>query len=24
MLLDVNWAMRRTGVVAWSETFAWD
>jgi hypothetical protein len=24
MILDVNWAMRRTGVVAWSETFAWD
>jgi HK97 family phage major capsid protein len=24
MLLDINWAMRRTGVVAWSETFAWD
>jgi hypothetical protein len=24
MTLDINWAMRRTGVVAWSETFAWD
>ena len=24
MLMDVNWVMRRTGVVAWSETFAWD
>jgi HK97 family phage major capsid protein len=24
MILDINWAMRRTGVVAWSETFAWD
>jgi HK97 family phage major capsid protein len=24
MLLDINWAMRRTGVVSWSETFAWD
>jgi hypothetical protein len=24
MLLDINWAMRRTGVISWSETFAWD
>jgi hypothetical protein len=24
MVMDLNWAMRRTGVVAWSETFAWD
>jgi HK97 family phage major capsid protein len=23
MILDINWAMRRAGVVAWSESFAW-
>lgn len=23
MILDINWGMRRSGVVAWSETFSW-
>jgi hypothetical protein len=24
MLLDINWGMRRTGVVQWSDTLAWN
>ena len=24
MLLDINWGMRRTGVVAWTQTMTWN
>jgi hypothetical protein len=23
MLLDINWAMRRTGVIAWTQSVTW-
>jgi hypothetical protein len=24
MLLDLNWGMRRTGVIAWTQTMTWN